>query len=1117
MHKGPSPLWNASGLLGQFLVVLLTSSVVAVFNGPLVAAGYLLAIVAASALLVEARRRTRTNATGWMALARFAALFVFGSVWASGALLIWSTGGETARALALLLVMSCCVSAVIFHHERLRAMVAALAPYLLTGGLIAGEAALQGNPSYAMGLSAVLLAIVIAVRHQFATRRQIREARLRADIDSNRAAAVLEICEAGYWDYDLRTGRFVMSDSLKDLLGVDEAAIMTANGPDFAQFEIEPFRTRNREAWQKAITSGETTIRTEHPIVRPDGLRLHILTRVGIHRNTMGRPVRLTAVTLDVTDREHAAEKIRRQAAENAAKDRRWRLATTNALSGIWTADIETGAFVASQVLADMLGVEDPHEITLFLVMNSIPAPWDIDIAAKMERLLATGEPYRLEHPLIGVDGVRRWVRTSVTVDRDADTGAITVMGFVTDITEHRRALEESERHAAAAERERTRWQTASQVAKAAAYEYTVDRAEYAADAQFEVVLGVTPEAVNARGGSLLPWIPEEARADFIASMRGALDAGERLPIGTEMVCRFPFDRPDGRRVWISLNSRVTGLSATGQANEVSGLLVDVTALHEAEMALENARRAAEDERERWDIAAEGAGAAAYEYDLEARRYLPSPRYEALIGESLERINTEFGGSMRHMVPEPWRTELAELMGRALANRGRCECEYPIVRPDGTQIWVRSLVFVRLEPGSARTRVFSFNIDITRQKESEERLVAARQAAEAARVQAEQANRAKSEFLATMSHEIRTPMNAILGMAELIGRADLDSEVREHVRTLRHSGQLLLTILNDLLDLSKIEAGRMEIEVIPTQTAGLLEQVTRLWRPRAEEKGLTFVVERSAATPDRFLADPSRLQQILFNLVSNAVKFTIEGAVTLRAEAGPVEDGRTLLRLSVRDEGVGMDADTLARLFQPFTQADASTSRRFGGTGLGLTISRRLADVMGGTLEVVSAPGEGSTFTLAIPVEVVDSGPVGLTPTDAPEAIETAEGLSILLAEDHPVNQKIALAFLAPFGHAVRVVGNGREAVEAARETAFDIILMDIQMPEMDGLSATEAIRTGGGPNAGTPIIGLTADAFEEQKRRGYAVGMTDYVTKPIDPRVLTVAITRAAVERATA
>ncbi len=594
------------------------------------------------------------------------------------------------------------------------------------------------------------------------------------------------------------------------------------------------------------------------------------------------------------------------------------------------------------------------------------------------------------------------------------------------------------------------------------------------------------------------------ASPELVAFCMDWLDRnGEDIDNGEGISGQIELLTLDGERLTVVASSvPLPGFEQSWERCSTS--LVDITEEVRTRRALEKAREAEREERGRWEIAAEAAEAAAYEYDIVNRRYLPSPRYEALIGESMETINTVHGGSMRHLIPEPWRSDVVRVMGEAIDTRSPCLMEYPIDRPDGRRIWVRSHVRVESGTGSAPARVFSFNIDITATKEQEMALVAAKQ-------EAEQGNRAKSEFLAAMSHEIRTPMNAVIGMTELLSRLDLPAIAQDHVRTLRHSGQLLLSILNDLLDLSKIEAGKMEVERVAMSVDALLYQLHKLWSPRVDEKGLTFDIVATQRVPRSIIGDPSRLQQVMFNLVSNALKFTKDGIIRVKVDARPRGGGRHRLMIDVSDTGVGMDEGTLAKLFRPFTQADASTNRQYGGTGLGLTISKRLIEAMGGTIKVASTPGKGSVFSVVLDVEEAAQAEQAAAPAVIRDTAPAAsDRLTILVAEDHPVNQRIVTAFLAPLGHELVLVDNGEAAVAAAAERPFDVILMDVQMPIMDGLEATRTIRSGGGPNAATPIIGVTADAFEAQRQKGFAVGMTDYVTKPIDPRGLAAAITRA-------
>jgi signal transduction histidine kinase/AmiR/NasT family two-component response regulator len=376
--------------------------------------------------------------------------------------------------------------------------------------------------------------------------------------------------------------------------------------------------------------------------------------------------------------------------------------------------------------------------------------------------------------------------------------------------------------------------------------------------------------------------------------------------------------------------------------------------------------------------------------------------------------------------------------------------------------------------------------------------------------QAEEANRSKSDFLAMMSHELRTPMNGVLGMAHLLNQADLPGEQAEQVRTIQTCGQGLMVVLNDILDLSKIEADRIELETRGFDLRELVDGASALWLPSAAAKDLALTVEvvnRSGV--QTFAGDPTRIRQIIANLISNAVKFTAEGSVAVRAIVGPEADGRHPITISVIDTGEGLSEEVAGRLFEPFTQADASVNRQFGGTGLGLAISRRLARPMGGDLVLSSRKGCGAAFSLELALPAADETVDGQD-EGGDEAMDLS-GLRILVAEDNPHNQAVVRAYLAAIEADATIVGDGQQALEALRATPFDLVLMDAQMPVMDGMVATLAIRRGEAGDAAVPVIALTADAMAGDRERFLGAGFDDHIAKPIDPREFVSTISRVA------
>ncbi len=374
---------------------------------------------------------------------------------------------------------------------------------------------------------------------------------------------------------------------------------------------------------------------------------------------------------------------------------------------------------------------------------------------------------------------------------------------------------------------------------------------------------------------------------------------------------------------------------------------------------------------------------------------------------------------------------------------------------------------------------------------------------DAAREAAEEASRAKSEFVANISHELRTPMNGFLGMTELALGTPLTAEQRDYLTNAKNAAESLLSLVNDILDFSKIEAGKVRLESVPFSIRELIEEVGRSLRPLGGAKGLTLSADVAAPVPDWVEGDPLRLRQIIFNLVGNAIKFTEKGSVMVRVSVVEGEPRGTVVEFAVADTGIGIPADKQDTIFEAFSQADGSTTRRYGGTGLGLAISYRLARMLGGRLRVESAPGEGSTFYFTARFPLAEP-PEHVGRAVAEGAPEEMLACRVLLAEDNLINQKVSCRFLERWGHSVVTVQTGSEALEAVRGQTFDLILMDVQMPEMGGFEATRRIREFESPGGRrTPIVAMTASAMAGDRERCLEAGMDGYLAKPIQPEEL--------------
>jgi PAS domain S-box-containing protein len=694
------------------------------------------------------------------------------------------------------------------------------------------------------------------------------------------------------------------------------------------------------------------------------------------------------------------------------------------------------------------------------------------DLRATFDAAVRTGEGATIEHRLRGAGDQWFTYRATFRTEPRAD-GLFALKGIsqnVTDVARTRDAAVWGERQARRLVEE----------APFAVALYDRDLRLRVVSPRFLEIFQATEEGVIGRS---LHELTSGTRKRFV-------NAVERALLG-ETVVRREDQLQDGlgRNHTLRWEAR-PWRDADGEIGGVITYMDDVTALSEA-------RREARVNARRLRVALGAAQAGVYEIDHVGKAFWGSPEFHRILGR---RISYE---DVRSAVwPMIHRDDVAAVYDASDSWLGKGEegggggrsFDVRVVTGSGEARWIRIFHEVRQDAGGRIRKAFGLILDIDDQKRAELALVEAERAAQAA-------NEAKAQFLANMSHEIRTPMNGVLGVMHLLKREKLPGDADHLLGEALACGRMLSTLLDDVIDFSRIEAGRLDVTREAVDPSELAMSVTRLLRAQAEHKGLELRVE----APDLglILTDPSRLRQALFNLVGNAVKFTLTGSVTLKVRR--LEGGDPRIVFEVIDTGVGIAAEAQARLFERFQQADASTTRRFGGSGLGLAITRRLAEMMGGEVGFTSREGAGSTFLLTIAAP-----PAQARAAESEMADGLLQGLKILVVEDNATNRLVARRILEQLGANVETAEDGLDGVTTAAR-GFDLILMDVQMPGIDGLEAARRIRNLPGRAARTPIIALTANVLSHQRAAYLAAGMDGVAAKPIVPSALIGEIVRLA------
>ncbi len=679
-------------------------------------------------------------------------------------------------------------------------------------------------------------------------------------------------------------------------------------------------------------------------------------------------------------------------------------------------------------------------------------------------------------------DGSLYWVAATIVPNQEDAGRPLSYIAIRTDITE-RRKMEEALRTS----REQVRIALDASQMGFWDWNTTLDRTFFSDQwlAMLGYKQGDLPDTNDSWSSLVHPDDLAQAREVYRRHALGELPAYK-----VELRMRHR----DGSWRWLLSSGQVTARDAQGEVTRVTGIDTDISERKTAELELQLSKARYDELTARIPVgvftaAMDPGGALAFDY-ISAR----FAQLLALKGADAIRLSS----GIFAMVHADDLSGLLEGMKRATQALGQFQWE--------GRFWVGGdLRWFRLESAvtavpEGGTRWNGILVDITDRKEAEEATRAARDLAVAA-------SKAKSEFLANMSHEIRTPMNGVLGMLGLLQGTRLDEQQRHWAELARISGQSLLSLINDILDLAKVEAGKVELTREDFDLQRLLDEVGLPMAARAQQKGLAFLQTLDPAAPRQLRGDARRLRQVLVNLVGNALNFTHRGQVGVHVEPVFRSGSEVLLRFSVRDTGIGIPANKLGDLFQPFSQVDGSSTRRVGGTGLGLAISRQLAGLLGGEIGASSEEGVGSEFWFTARLEVSERVlPPVLPPT--PEFFQSPRDFHqgrILLVEDNPVNQELAQALLEQWNLKVDVAADGMLAIQALRQADYDLVLMDIQMPKLDGLEATATLRNpaSGVRNPAVVVVALTAHAMSEDRQRCLAVGMNDYLTKPLEPAAL--------------
>ena len=891
-----------------------------------------------------------------------------------------------------------------------------------------------------------------------------------------------EVAGLGYWQAEVGENQVQWSPQMYDIYGQDPETFIPTMQTIMSI--VHPADRRKLDRFRAQLIASQDTVVFELRLKWPNGEVRYIEHNAECNVDSSGIVTGMFGVVLDITDRK-------RVALELADKEETLRMSVEATGAAIWEYSVERRTLEISSRLAEILGIPD-HEWEPSLQAHSERVHPDDDerVTEAFRRMLHADEPFNAEYRVRHRRGHWVWLSNSGKALRNTDGQVEKAVGSLVDVTQRKKtelAVLESEK----------RYRALIDGSIQGILIHRKFKPLFCNDA-YARMLGYAEAQELMAQDSLLPHLPKELQKNvedhWSVVSSGTLDG---------RVMRGPVYTSNGKEVWTDAIGRIVDWKGE-PAFQIA--VVDVTETHAVEQALA-------EREEQFRILADNSGDLITLRNQEGHFIYASPSAERITGYTADEMIS------RSKKPLAEQSQV----GSRFKDQGRVvqDEDAPFIwqfqRKDGDFIWLETSRTEIPSEDDGGVRTLATSRDVTERVENERALRTARDQLQelarnldSARLDAEAANAAKSQFLAQMSHELRTPMTGVLGMADLLMGTPLDGEQKELTTTLRRSATTLLGLLNDVLDFSKIEAGKLDLEETNYRLSAIMDDLSVMFTPALSEKGLGYDHSIDENIPAVLHGDPTRVRQILVNLVGNAVKFTETGGIHVSVTTLP--PGK--MKIAVKDTGIGMDDATQQRVFEAFTQADVATTRRFGGTGLGLAITRNLVDMMGGQIKLESAPGEGSEFIVEIPA--VQGSEEQLLQIEAQQTNEQSAGmngtgapLNILLAEDNETNRLLITTMMQRHGHIVTAVEDGRLAVEAWRNASFDVILMDMQMPVMDGVEAMRAIRDEEQAKVGLPIIALTADAIIEHHHEYRAAGATEVHTKPINWSRLTSALAR--------